>query len=154
MSWSQKNLASERRARSTRSLPATICLPPSLRDHVGDDDESVGKLAGLGIAQGEIFLVRAHRGLKNFLRHVHEGGVDLADQHDGPFGEAHHFVGEAFVVDQLEPESERFLLGLVQDGLAAFRGVDDHVGCAQLCLVVIEAANLDRAVARGSDGRG
>ena len=29
LSWSQKNLASDRRARSTRSLPATTCLPLS-----------------------------------------------------------------------------------------------------------------------------
>jgi hypothetical protein len=28
-SWSQKNLASESRERSTRSLPSTIVLPPS-----------------------------------------------------------------------------------------------------------------------------
>ena len=35
-------------------------------DHVGDQGEAVGHLAGLGIAQAEILLMRAHRGLQDF----------------------------------------------------------------------------------------
>ena len=70
-SWSQKNLASDRRARSTRSLPATIVLPPSRGHDIGDDDEAVASAPSC-LVGGEVALMRAHRDDQHLGRHVHE----------------------------------------------------------------------------------
>ena len=56
-SWSQKNLASDRRAAITLSLPAMISLAAVLRHDIGDHEIAVGQPAGLGVAQREAFLV-------------------------------------------------------------------------------------------------
>ena len=74
-SWSQKNLASDSRARSTRSLPATIALPPSSATMLATTRKCGASLPSR-VEAGEIFLVRAHRGGQHLGRHVHELRID------------------------------------------------------------------------------
>ena len=101
-SWSQKNLASDSRARITFSLPATICLPPSLAIRFDTQQEPVGELAGLRVLQREALLVVLHRRGQAFGRHGEERLVERAHQHGRPFGEAGVLGQQALVLDQLE----------------------------------------------------
>ena len=113
--------------------------------HVGHHDETVGEFPARRITQCEIFLMRAHGGLQNLRRHIHEFGIDVTHQHHRPFGEAHHFIGEALVLDELEAKREGLLLRLMQDDFAPLTCVQDHMRIAQLLIVILEAAHFDRA---------
>ena len=70
-SWSQKNRASDSRARSTRSLPATIAAPPSCGTML---DTTAKRAAGpaIRVPQREIALVHPHRGPHDLRRQVHD----------------------------------------------------------------------------------
>ena len=100
-SWSQKNLASHSRARSTRSLPATIAAPPSLACDVGDEDEAARQRA-VGRAQRQVFLVGAHGGDQRLGRHGHEGLVDGGHERHRPLDQALELVEQARIVGDRE----------------------------------------------------
>ena len=113
----------------------------------------MASLPRLRIAQREIFLMRAHGGLQNFRRHIHELVFDGADQHHRPFGQARHFVQQPLVLDQFEAQRESLLLRVVQDDLLALGGVEHHMRGAQLLVIIVEAAHLDLACRQETDVR-
>ena len=136
------------RARCRRRFPCRRRSPPCWTTTA----KRLASAVFAGLAQREIFLMRAHGGPQDFRRQVHERVFDPADQHDGPFGEPRHFVEQAFVFDEFEPQRKRLLLDVVKDDLLALRRIQDHMRVAQLLLVILEAADLDLALATGSDG--
>ena len=152
-SCSQKNLASDSRARITFSLPAMISLPPSLATQVGHQQELVGELARARMLEREALLVLLHRQHQALGRHRQERLVEAAHQHVGPFGEPGVLGQQRLVLDQ----RQLVLLGqrvrLLGDQRRARLGVEDH-------LVRLEAAWRSRARpsprtarCRGSDAR-
>ena len=96
----------------TRSLPATMALPPSLGLDIGDQDEFVDELAVRGVAQHEAFLVVADGGADHLGRDRQKRFVERAHQHDRPFDQARDLVEQALVLDQFEPLREGKLLGV------------------------------------------
>ena len=90
-SWSQKNLASDSRARSTRSLPATMRWPPSAASMLATTPKR-RREAAVSALEREIFLVRPHRRGQHLRRQVHEGGIDEAQQWDRPFDQTRDLV--------------------------------------------------------------
>ena len=138
-SWSQKNFASDSRARSTRSLPATISLPPSSASMLATTTKLLASLL-VRVAQREIFLMRAHGGLKNFRRHIHEGLVDLRRSAPPAIRQAPSLrSARPSSSINSSPSANAFCLRLVQDDLAPLGGIQDHMRVAQLRLVIVEA---------------
>ena len=121
-------------------------LAAILRDHVGDQGKAVRHLASLGIAQGKILLMRAHGGLKNLRRHVHELVFNGASQDHRPFGQARHFGQQPLVRDHFQSMDEGCLLDAFENHRGAFVGVQNHMGSAQLVLIILEAPCLDLAI--------
>ena len=97
-----------------------------------------------GVAQGEEFLVGAHRGLQDLGGEVEEAVLDAAHQGDRPFGEAGILGEEAGVVDEVEAGSEGELSGVVGDPVGAVGRVEEDVGAFEPGGVVLE----------GGDGEG
>ena len=86
-SVSQKWRASERRARTTRSLPPTILPPPSLASILATRTKRLAERARGGIAQHEALLVGADGGADHLGRDGEECLVERAHEHDRPFHE-------------------------------------------------------------------
>ena len=125
----------------TRSLPATMVLPPSVA-HVRDDHELVRELAGRGVVEREVFLVRADGGA-DLLRDVENGSSNW------PISATGHSTRPA--TSSSRPSSS------ISSSLARGRVVSRRAGswpCArggssttfalQLCDVIVEAADFDR----------
>ncbi len=97
-SWSKKNLASASRAAITRSLPATMALPPSFASRLATN---MNRLASLSpFAEREAFLVRLHRGGEHLRRHRQKGLVERAHEHHRPFGKPGILGKQRLVLDQ------------------------------------------------------
>ena len=96
-SRSQKCRASAKRARSTRSLPATIAAPPSSASMLATKTKQWRQRARPR-AEREIALVHPHRDLQHLGRQVHERGVDAAEHRHRPFDQARDFIEQAGVV--------------------------------------------------------
>ena len=90
-SWSQKKRASARRARSTRSLPATMALPPS-SGRLFATNRKCGAGLPSGIDAGKILLMGPHCGLQDFRRQRHEIGIDRSGENDRELGEPGHLI--------------------------------------------------------------
>ena len=146
---SSRNLASDSRAATTRSLPATISLPPSLAPMLGTRINRFARLP-VAVAQHETLLVgpdgRADTSCgisRNFRR--------IAHQRDRPFDEAGDFVQQASSSTSSSPcakarsRASCRMMSLRRAGSSttfAFRAP----------AIIVEAAHLMRR-ARGSDVR-
>ncbi len=128
----------------TRSLPATIALPPSSASMIGDQHEFVDELGVRRVAQHEAFLVVADGGADHFLGDLQKLFVERAHQHHRPFDEAGDFGQQPFVLDQFEPLREGKLLGLGEDDVAPPLGVEHHLGLVELLHVIGEPAHRER----------
>ena len=73
---SRKNPRPTRRARRTRSLPATIAFPHPAGTVVGDEQE-MRRRPVVELNTGKIFLLRAHRCCQHLGRQAHEIEIDL-----------------------------------------------------------------------------
>ena len=67
----------DRRARITRSLPWSDGFAFISGDHVGDQQEFIGQLAGFWVTQRKAFLVLFHAGDEHFWRHVEEACIKV-----------------------------------------------------------------------------
>ena len=142
-SWSQKNLASARRARSTRSLPAVIVSRLVGGHHVGDDEETRRQLA-FAVLQGEIFLVRAHGG---------DAGSRAADPYRPgsirPISTTGHSTSPATSSSSASsgricrPSVRRQALGMLADDVHALGRVDHHLAHAEPRLVGVEIGHRE-----------
>ena len=99
-SCSQKNLASDRRAASTFSLPATIAAPPIAGRRCWRRRRSGCESLPVLVLAGEIFLVGPHGELDHLGRHVEEGRVEAALQRHRPFGQPGILGDQPLVRDQ------------------------------------------------------
>ena len=106
---------------------------------VGDQDEVVGELPGLRIAQHEAFLVVADGGADHLGGICEERLVERAHQHHRPFDQAGDLVQQALVLDQFVALREGEVLGVGQDDLAAPRRIEHDLGLFELGHVVVEA---------------
>ena len=117
--------------------------------HVGDHQEAVGQPAVV-LQQRKIFLMRAHRGDQHLVRHRHELLVDAAHQHHRPFHQSGHLGQQAVVGTQRQPLGRRRRLGLGENDLSPFAGVQNHPGGFQLCRVIGGIADGEGAGAEES----
>ena len=128
----------------TRSLPATIALPPSLASSLAT---RMNLLTSLALA--------ASRSTKHFwlLRMVaritscgidEERRVERTHQRHRPFDQAGDFGEQAVVLDQFEALREGEILGVGADHVGAARGIEHHLGGFELGEVIVEAPHLDR----------
>ena len=111
----------------TRSLPATIALPPSAASMLatrmkrGELRRSAGRAArNISGCRGSWCgsLPAGWRG----------SSLERAHQHHRPFDEAGDLVEQAVVLDQLEALREGKVLGFGRDDLAAPLRIDDDIG--------------------------
>ncbi len=89
-SWSKKNRASARRARSTRSLPWMIA-EGSAGARLLTSRKRCTRRPGL-VGEREVALVRLHRQDQAFLRHREERGVERPGEDGGPLDQRRHLV--------------------------------------------------------------
>ena len=122
-SGSQKKRASDSRARMTRSLPATIALPPSFASMLATRMKRLASLRRCSrIAQHEAFLVLADGEADHLGRDLEERLVERAHQHDRPFDQPGDLLQQPGVLDQLAALREGEVLGLgLDDRLAPLR---------------------------------
>ena len=113
------------------------------RLHIGDQDELVGELGGLRIAQHEAFLVVADGGADHLAGDREERRIERAHQRHRPFHQAGDFGDEAVVLDKFVALREGEVLGVVQDHVGAARRIEHHLGGFQLGDVILEAAHLE-----------
>ena len=146
-SWSQKNLASLSRARSTRSLPSTIAAPPSRATLLATTTKRLASAPSFVVGR-EVALVRLHRDDQHLGRHVHELRVDRAQHRHRPFDQARHLVEQAVVGLQRHLRLGAELLGARQHDLLALGRIEHHVRRPELGRVVGEARDLDLALAQ------
>ena len=124
----------------TRSLPATIALPPSLASMLATRMKLLASAPVLRIAQHEAFLVVADGGADHLRRDRQETLVERAHQHHRPFDQAGDLGQQALVLDQLEALREGEVLGVGQDDLARRAGSTHDLGRFELGHIVVEAA--------------
>ena len=105
-SWSQKNLASDSRERSTRSLPSTIVLPPSRATLLATTTKRLASAPSFLLVD-EVALMRLHRDDQHFGRHVHELAIDGAEHRHRPFDQARDLVEQAVVGLAARPAPRR-----------------------------------------------
>ena len=74
---------------------------------VGDGDEVRGQALLAGLADGEVLLVRAHRGADHLGRQVQERRVHFAQHRRRPFGQARDFGRLETVIAQLPDFEDR-----------------------------------------------
>ena len=142
-SWSQKNLASDSRARSTRSLPSTIVLPPSRATLLATTTKRLASAPSVLVVR-EVALVRPHGDDQHLGRHVHELRVDGAEQRHRPFDQAGDLVEQAVVGLERDLRLGAELLGAVEHDLLALGRIEHHVRRLELGRVVGEVRDLDR----------
>ena len=142
-SVSQKWRASDRRARTTRALPAAIAAPPSRAIRF---ETRMKRLASWpsGPLQHEAFLVGADGGAHDLGRNVEIVLLEFAHQHDRPFDEAGDLLEQALVLDERQPLGEGEGLGVLEDDRLAPVGVEHDFGLLQRLDVVVEAPDRDR----------
>ena len=126
----------------TRSLPATIAVPPSVAsilavrmkrlarrrraiDAPGDD-----VVGGQGANQHEAFLVGADGGADHLRRNVEKRLVERSDEHHRPLDQPGHLLEQRLVLEQLEAKGERPVAGVGEDDLLAAIGVEDDLARA------------------------
>ena len=136
-SWSQKKRASHRRARSTRSLPATIAAPPSCASMLATTTKRRRQRAVGGRAAPGISGASASRSTSTSGGSVHELRVDPPEQRHRPLDQARDLVQQARVVGEHQPLRRR---------ASAARAVDDQ----RLALVAVEDRPWRRAACRRS----
>ena len=117
------------------------------RGEVRDHQELVGELLGPRVTQREALLVRLHRGHQALGRHVEEGRIERAHQHDRPFGQSGVLGRERVILDQCKLGILGELVSLDRDHLAAAIGIEHDLVAFELLLVVGEALDLERLVA-------
>ena len=143
LSVSQKNLASDSRARTTRSLPAVMARPPSLATRFEVRTKAGARRVGAGLAQHEALLVGPDGGADGLGRDVEEGFVEGAHQHHGPFDEAGDLLQQPLVLDEFEAAREGEVAGVVQDDVLAPLRRRARPWRAPGPDVIVEAADLD-----------
>ena len=109
------------------------------RDDVGDEDVTIGELAGLSILHREALLVVLDRGGDHFGRQIEEFRIESAHQHDRPFDKAGGLLEQAFILDQFEALRESEIARLGTDRLGTRVAVDDDFGLVELLRVIGEA---------------
>ena len=125
---------------------------------IGDEGE-VGRWTAVGVSQGEIALVDAHRDLHDLGRQVHIGEVDAPKQRHRPLDQAGHFVQQTGIIDCCHTMRGSEPRNAVCDHALAVAGLHQHVPVAQLGLPIGEGRHRDRtgrmeAVALGQVGCG
>ena len=145
-SRSQKCRASENRARSTRSLPATIAAPPSGASMLATNAKMARPMPS-GWREREIALVDPHGDLHDLRRQIHERGIDAPQQRHRPFHQACDLVRAG---PDRPARSQRGLGGAgaaMPSAIrrAPFRGIGDHMACAQFGLPIGRPPNRKRA---------
>ena len=152
-SWSQKNLASESRARSTRSLPATIALPLSLVTMLATTMK-FGASAPARSVSAKYFWCERIEVMRT------SGGTSMKASSMAPLRTTGHSTrpvtssSSAGVIAQVETGflGER---GSVLLDLGAARGrIEQNAGVFELGLVVGEVLDGDRAVAEEAVAEG
>ena len=128
----------------TRSLPATIALPPSLASTLATRMNLLTSFARLRIAQHEALLVGADGGADDFVRDRQEACIERAHQHDRPFDQPGDFLQQAFVLDQLVALREGEILRVGKDDLGAPRRIEHDLGLLELRDVIVEAPHRER----------
>ena len=129
----------------TRSLPATIALPPSEASSLATRMNLLVSLAVCGVAQHEAFLVVADGGADHLLGDRQERRVERTHQRHRPFHQAGDFGEQAVVLHQLVALREGQILGVGEDHVGAPRRIEHHLGRLELGDVVVEAPHLERA---------
>ena len=135
----------------TRSLPATIALPPSLASMLATrmkrgaaKSEWRWRMAS-AVTPG--FRTK-HFWFARMVARMTSGGISRnfsskrADQHDRPFDEAGDLFQQPLVLDQFEAERQRLVAGAVQDDVLAPVGIEHDLGLVELRHVVVEPAHL------------
>ena len=128
----------------TRSLPATISLPPSSASILATRMNLLASRAVLRIAQHEAFLVVADGGADDLGRDGEKRLVERTHQHDRPFDQPGHLGQQAGILHQLVALGEGEVLGVGQDDLPAPLRVEHDLGLFELGGVVLEPAHLER----------
>ena len=109
------------------------------RRHVGNEEET-GRKNPLGVAAGEIFLVRPHRCGQHLGRQIHERLVDGPHQNHRPFDQSDDLVEQSLVRFDLELGTGRRLGERCLDRIAPLFGVEDDLGRFDLGAVLLEVA--------------
>ena len=107
------------------------------RHVVGDHDEAVGERAVLP-AGGEVALMRLHRHDQHLGRHVHELGVDGAEQRHRPFDQTGNLLEQALVGPERHLSLGAEPLRTVEHDLLAFGRIQHDVRRPELGRVVGE----------------
>ncbi len=154
-SRSQKWRASAKRARSTRSLPATEVAPAVRRLDVGDEAE-IRRGRAVRVAESEVALVHPHRDLPHFGRQIHVRIVDTAEQRHRPFHQSRDLIKQSGIVHHLRFVGERG--DPFRDDPLALRGIHQDAAVAQAVRPIRarrhrEGAGRVEAVALGQIGR-
>ena len=102
----------------------------------------IGELSLLA-AERKALLVVPDGGDDDFGRHFQEVPVELTHQHHRPFDEARDLFQQAFILNHFEAPCESKVIGFGADGFGAGGGVNHHMGLAELCRVILKAANLN-----------
>ena len=141
-SVSQKWRASARRARMTRSLPATIVPPPSLASILATRTKRLERFFARP-SQHEALLVGADGGPDHLGRDGEERLLEGADQHHRPFDQPGDLLEQRIVLDEFEAEGECPVAGGMEDDVLPPVGVEHHHRLLELWHIVVEAPHGD-----------
>ena len=137
----------------TRSLPATIALPPSLAAMLAIRMKRLASVLRVpSMRRAMTFsgvvtrLSTKHFWLARMVVRMTSGGIsrngllERADQHHRPFDQPGDLLEQPLVLDQLEAERQRLVARVGEDHLLAAVGIENDLGAFELGHVVVEAA--------------
>ncbi len=125
--------------------------------HIGDEGE-LRRQRSIGLLEGKIFLVAAHRRGQYLGRQGHEIGIDIAGQNHRPLHQSGDFIEQPRIVANGEPQGLRSLLETVGDPGAPLRPIDGDIGLFKLAHIFGSVRHRNRigreeAVAKGLAGK-
>ena len=124
-SVAQKKAASERRGRTTRSLPATTCAGSVLSMLATAMNHGIS--APRGVAHREVALVVLHGGDRHLGRQLEEARVEAAGERHGPLHQRRDLVEQGVGNHRLAAEARGLRRHALADGLAPLVDVGEHL---------------------------
>ena len=128
-SWSQKNAASARRGRTTRSLPSRTLAGSRLSMLL--TVMNAGSSCAVGILDREIALVVLQRRDQHLARQREEARLEMPGDGHGPLHQRGHLIQQRIADERPAAERVGRRSDLGADLLAAHRKVGQHAGRAR-----------------------
>ena len=125
---------------------------------IGESDEVWHEFLVV-VDDAEVALIGDHARDDDFVREFQEGGVEGADDADGPFEDLDDFFEEFVVFDEVSADGGGGGVSLFEDFSASFVGIDENFSASQFIDVFVGCSDFDgfgchESMAVGESARG